>query len=200
MALPLGLLRFVPLRLAVALILLLATLPAVTQAGFPLGSFVNFARVEVKQALPSDEHHPIKHVAPSDADASPPSFDVVAPAELPLGLMRVEQSTPGTADHVELLYRNQADTALLITQLPAEIGMVTLDQEGTRVETVRGDPVLITLDPRPDAVSSITWERDGVFFQVLVTEAPMGEYGGFKRTNALTVVEAMMDAQDDASD
>lgn len=196
---PLRLPGFIPVKLLVVVLLVLATLPTMTEAGFPLGDFVHFGKIEVTATLPPDQVHAIHHVRPSDPDASPPSFDVVAPAKLPLGLVRVEQSTP-KLDHVELLYRDQFDTALLITQLPAESGKVTLEHADTRVETVHGTPVVINLSIRPDAVSALTWERDGVFFNVLVIEAPMGEYGGFKRAGALIVVEAMMDAQDAPAD
>lgn len=182
-------------RFLVVLLVLLAVLPPATQAGFPLGHFVRFAEVEIKQRLPLDEQRPVRHVAPSDPSGVQPSFGFVAPAELPLGLVRVEQSTP-SADRVEALYRNEAGVAILLTELPAATGMVTLEAIGTDLATVRGVDVLIVRDPRPDAVAALTWERDGVFFDVMVIEAPSGAHGGFKQTEALQVVEALMVVQD----
>lgn len=179
----------------VALLLLLTVVPTVTEAGFPLGRFVRFAKVELEQALPRDAQDPIRHVASSVPDSLEPSFQAVAPAELPLGLVRVEQSTPNP-DRVELLYRNQAGVAILVTEIPAATGMVTLESTGTDLSTVRDTDVLIVDDPRPEAVAALFWERDGVFFGVLVIEAPPGAHGGLKRADALLVVEAMMEAQD----
>lgn len=193
--------RVVPLRrsavvrLLVATLVVLAVLPPATQADFPLGHFVRFAEVEIKQRLPLDEQRPVRHVAPSDPSGVQPSFGFVAPAELPLGLVRVEQSTPD-ADHVEVLYRNEAGVAILLTELPAATGMVTLEPTGTDLVTVRGTTVLVVRDTRPDAVAALTWERDGVFFDVMVIEAPTGGNGGFKQADALQVVEALIEAQD----
>lgn len=181
-------------KFLVALLVLLAALPPATQAGFPLGRFVHFAEVEIREALPLDAQKPIRHVAPTDPSITEPSFDAIAPAELPLGLARVEQSAPNP-DRVELLFRNQAGVALLVTQLPADQGMVTLEPTGTEVTQVQGTDVLIVRDPRPDAVAALTWEHDGVFFDVMVIEAPPGAHGGFKQTEALQVVGALMDGQ-----
>lgn len=183
--------------LLVPLLLLLVLLPAVGRAGFPLSHFVRFAEVEITEKLSPDEQEAIRHVAPSGSDVSGPSFPVVAPPELPFGLALVEQSTPDD-ERVELLYRNDSGVALLVTQLPAKDGLVTLERDGTEVATVRDTDVLIVRDPRPGAVAAFTWERDGVFFDVLVIEAPTGGYGGFKRADALQVVEALMEAQDGA--
>lgn len=178
-----------------ALLLVFLLLPAVGQADFPLSHFVRFGEIETTRELPADQQVAIRHVTPSDPDVPPPSFSVVAPLELPLGLVRVQQSTPGP-EQVELLYRNGDDVALLFFQAPADIGMVKLERAGTEIVTIRGTPVLLLDDPRPDAVSALTWERDGVFFNVLVLEAPTGKYGGWKHADALQVVEAMMTAQD----
>lgn len=182
-------------RLLVALLVLLVTLPPAAQAGFPLGHFVHFAEVEIKELLPLDAQEPIRHVAPSDSSISAPSFDTVAPAALPLGLVRVEQSVPDP-ERLELLYRNQTGVVILVTQLPAADGMVTLEEAGTERAFVGGTDVLIVTDPRPGTVAALFWERDGVFFDVLVTEAPPGAYGGLKRADALTIIEGLMDAQD----
>lgn len=196
-------LRFISLpqslvaRLLVALLVLLLALPPATQAGFPLGRFVHFAEVEVKERLPFEEQEVIRHVAPSDSNISAPSFDTVAPAELPFGLVRVEQSVPDPK-RLELLYRNDADVALLVTQLPAEEGFLTLEREGTEITVIDGTDVLILKDPRPDTVAALFWERDGVVFNVMVIEAPTGKYGGWKREDALRVVEALIEAQDAA--
>lgn len=182
-------------RLLAPVLLLLLLLPSVSQADFPLSHFVRFGEIETTRELPPDQQVAIRHVAPADPDIPPPSFPVVAPLELPLGLVRVQQSTPGP-EQVELLYRNGDDVALLFFQAPADIGMVRLEREGTEIVTIRGTLVLLLDDPRPDAVSALTWERDGVFFNVLVTEAPTGPYGGLKRADAISVVEAMMAAQE----
>lgn len=182
-------------RLLAPVLLLLLLLPVVSQADFPLSHFVRFGEVETTRELPPDQQVAIRHVAPSDPHVPPPSFPVVAPLELPLGLVRVEQSVPAP-EQVELLYRNGDDVALLFFQAPADIGMVKLERAGTEIVTIRGTPVLLLNDPRPDAVSALTWERDGVFFNVLVLEAPTGKYGGWKHADALQVVEAMMMAQD----
>lgn len=182
-------------RLLVVLLVVLAVLPAATQAEFPLGHFVRFAEVEIKQRLPLDEQRPVRHVAPSDPSAVQPSFQPVAPAELPLGLVRVEQSTP-SADRVEALYRNEAGVAILLTEQPAEAGMVTLDAIGTDLVTVRGTAVLVVRDTRPDAVAALVWERGETFFDLKVLEAPTGGNGGFKQADALQVVEALIEAHD----
>lgn len=182
-------------RVLVPVMLLLLLLPAVSQAEFPLSHFVRFGEIETTGELPPDEQEAIRHVVPSDPDIAGPSFPAVTPAELPFGLVRVEQSTPD-ADRVELLYRNESDVALLVSQLPAEHGKVTLEREGTNIVMVNGTPVLLIEDFRPDTVAALTWERDGMFFDVLVIEVPVGPYGGLKEADALTVVEAMMAAQD----
>lgn len=182
-------------RLLVALLVLLTALPVATQADFPLSHFVRFGEVETTQPLPPEQQGPLRGVAPSDPAVTQLSFKAAAPVELPLGLLRVEQSTPDR-DRLELLYRNQADLALLVIQLPADRGMVELEANGTEVTMVQGTHLLITRDSRPGAVSSLAWERNGVFFGVMVIEAPTGEYGGFQREDALQVVMAMMAAQD----
>lgn len=182
-------------RLLAPVLLLLLLLPSVSQADFPLSHFVRFGEVETRRELSPDQQVAIRHVAPSDPDVPPPSFPVVAPLELPLGLVRVEQSVPAR-EQVELLYRNQNDVALLMSQLPAETGLVTLEPHGTEVVMIQDTHVLLLDDSRPDAVSAMHWEQEGVAFNVLVTEAPTGPYGGFPRGDALTVVEAIMAAQD----
>jgi anti-sigma factor RsiW len=187
--------RPVVVRLLVGLFVVLAVVPVATQAGFPLGSFVRFAEVEIKEWLPLDEQRPIRHVAPTDPTVSRTSFSPVAPAQLPLGLMRVEQSTPN-ADQVELLYRNDAGVAILVTELPAETGMVTLEETGTDLASVRGIDVLIVRDPRPDAVAALIWERGDVYFDVRVIEAPTGGNGGLKQADAFVIVEGLIEAQD----
>lgn len=182
-------------KFLVPILLLLFLLPAVTQAEFPLSHFVRFAEIEITERLPPEEQMVIEHVAPTDPEVPPPSFPVVAPLELPLGLVRVEQSTPGP-EQAEFLYRNHDDVTLLFSQVPVGKGFVTLEREGTDLATVQGTDVLIVPDPQPDAVAELFWERDGVVFNIMVIEAPTGPYGGLKREDALMVVEAVMAAQD----
>ena len=177
------------------LLMLLAAVPAATEAGFPLGRFVHFGKVEVTQRLPLEEQTPIHHVDPSDPNIPETSLQAVAPAVLPTGLSRVERSVPAS-DRVELLYRNASGTAILITETPAKTGMVTLEATGTERAFVGGTEIVMVMDPRPEAVAALFWERDGIFFEVLVTEAPPGAYGGLRRADAFTIVEGLMDAQD----
>ena len=181
--------------LVVALLVALVAVPAVTRADFPLDRFVRFGKVDVTERLPPEDQVPIRHVAPSDPDVRRPSFQPVAPAELPLGLVRVEQSTPD-ADRVEVLYRNDAGVAIMVVQIPITAGAVTLDSPGVDRAVVRDTEVVITRDTRPDAVAALIWERGDVIFDVMVIEAPIGPYGGFRKTDALQVVEALMEAQD----
>lgn len=195
--------RVAPRLLAVPVLLLLLALALVvgpvpgTEAGFPLGRFIRFAEVEIKQLLPKENQRPVKHVAPSVPDVPEPTFPTVAPTELPLGLVRVERSAP-SSERLELLYRNHAGITILVTEAPARPGMITLDASGKEVLVVRGTEILWLKDPRPDAVAALFWERDGVFFDVMVVEAPPGAYGGLKRLDGLQIVEALMAAQDAA--
>lgn len=182
-------------RLIVALLVLLAILPAATQAGFPLGRFVHFAEVEITQVLPLEAQNPVRHVAPAAPSTTSPLFRTVVPADLPLGLMQVEQSRPNS-ERVETLYHSHDGVAILVAETPAETGQVTLDAITADLSIVRGTQVVYLRDPRPDAVSALFWERDGVFFDVMVIEAPSGTRGGLKQTDALLVVEALMEAQD----
>ncbi len=195
------LMRAVPLRRPVfvrplvALLVALAPVPVTTRADFPLDTFVRSAEVEIKERLSPDEQRPVQHVAPSDPAVSRASFQPVAPAALPLGLVRVEQSTP-SADRVEVLYRSEAGIAILVSESPVGTGAVTLDSLGIDLASVRDTDVVITRDTRPDAVAALVWERGDVIFNVLVIEAPTGGTGGFKQADALQVVEALIEAQD----
>lgn len=178
------------------LLLLLVVSAPVTEAGFPLGRFVTFGEITVTQWLPEEERRPVEHVASSDPDVQTLPFRSVEPAALPLGLVRVERSTP-KPERLELLYRDGDDLAILIFQSPARPGMVTInDASGTETTRIGDTPVLIGQGPRPDTVSDLDWERDGVFFSVLIIEAPTGAYGGLRTEDALRIVEAVIAAQD----
>jgi hypothetical protein len=178
-----------------ALLMLFAVVPAATQAGFPLDRVVHFAEIKIKQALPLDAQDPIQHVDPAAPNLSSTAFHTVAPRELPLGLLRVEQSRPDP-DRVETLYRGHDSVAILIAEVPAEVGQVTLNPTEADLMTVRGTQVVYLRDPRPEAVSALFWERDGVFFEVLVIEAPRGAAGGLEHTEAVLIVEALIREQD----
>jgi len=187
----------VPLLALVSLLVLAFVIQPVTEAGFPLGRFVTFGEFEVKQWLPEEERGPVEHVAPSDPSVSELPFRTVEPAVLPLGLMRVERSIPGP-ERLELLYRDGGDLAILVTQTPAEPDMVTID--GPRMETtfVADTPVLMGTGIRPDTVADLLWERNGVFFALIVIESPTGVQDGLKTSDVLEIVEALMAAQDAA--
>lgn len=182
-------------KVVVVLCALLAVVPAVTQANFPLSGFVHFADIKIKQVLPLDAQNSVQHVTTDSSDTAFVSSHAVAPAELPLGLVQVERSHPHH-ERMETLYRNGDDVAILIIEVPAETGRVTLDAKEADLEIVRGTQVVCLWDPRPSAVSALFWERNGVFFEVIVTEAPLGVRGGLKQSDALLIVEAVMEAQD----
>lgn len=184
--------------LACLLALVLIAGPVATEAGWPLGRYITFGEIEVKEWLPEEERRPVEHVAPSDPSVLALPFETVEPTTLPFDLALAERSTPDP-DRLELLYRNGDDLTILIFQAPARPGMVTIDDAGAgmRETTQVGDtPVMIGLGARPDQVTDLMWERDGVFFTARVLEAPTGAYGGLRTAYGLEVVEAMIAAQD----
>lgn len=188
------------LRVAPVLVMLLAlaltvgSIPAI-EASFPLGQFVTFG--EIERSKSREESTLVEHVAPSDPGVEALPFRTVEPATLPLGLVRVERSTPNP-ERLEMLYRNEDDLALLILQSPARPGMVTIDGPAMEAFRVADSTVLMGVQSDVGDVSDILWERDGVFFSVLVIEAPLRAYGGFRTPDALEVVEALIAAQDAA--
>lgn len=185
------------LALVCLLALVLVAGPVPTEAGFPLGRYVSFGEIDATGWLPEAERRPVEHVAPSDPSVLALPFQSVEPAALPFDLTLAERSTP-EPERLELLFSNGDDLTILITQAPAKPGMVTIDAPAAMTETTRvGDtPVLIGRGMRFDSVASLDWERDGVFFSVLVLEAPTGANGGLRTDYALRIVEAVISAQD----
>lgn len=167
----------------------------VTEAGFPLGRFITFDHIEPSRSR--EETTLVEHVAPSAPDVSPLPFRSVEPATLPFDLVLAERSTPAE-DRLQVLYRNGDDLAILVLQAPARPGMVTIDAPSTETLLVQDTTVLFVMDPRPDAVADLHWERNGVFFDVMVIVAPTGAYGGLRMEDALGIVEALIAAQDAA--
>lgn len=178
------------------LLVLVVVLPgAVTEASFPLGRFVTFGEIEVGEWLPEQERRPVEHVAPSDPNVSELTFRPVEPAALPHNFHLAERSTPGPG-RLELLYRDGDETAILVTQMPAQPNMVTIDGPGMETTLVGDTPVLMGAGIRPGTVSDLFWERNGVFFIVIVIESPIGRQDGLETTDALGIVEALIVAQD----
>lgn len=183
-------------RLLVVLALALLAWPWASEADELFGRFVRFG--EVRLLGPREEGTPIRGVASPLPGVATVSFATVEPARLPLGLARTGRSIPAP-DRLELSYGNGADLTILVTELPAREGVLKLEP-GTpaNAATVRDTQVLWLPDPQPEAVAALYWERWGVVFEVLVLEAPLGNNGGLKLGDAITVVEAIMAAQDAA--
>lgn len=190
-----------PLRRSIitaSLLLLLAgllTWPISSRAGVPLGRFIDFGPVRVERSVSSGRDAPaLLHVATAGPSPAALIFSAVEPPVLPLGLKRVERSTP-TQDRLELLYRNGLGMAVLVQQTPARANVVSLDTSSGEhgVTLVAGIEVLWLADPQPGAVSWLFWEREGVFFELMMTESPPD---GLLLTDAERIVESLATAQD----
>jgi hypothetical protein len=192
---PVSRLLAAPVLVALLALVLFAGPGAVTEAAFPLGRFITFGNLGFSSS--DEESTAVAHVAPSDPSVLTLPFRTVEPAALPFDLVLAERSTPDP-DRLELLYRNGDDLALLVIQSPAEPGMITIDAPSTETHLVQGSTVLMVMDPRPDAVALFVWERQNVFFEVAVLEAPTGAYGGLEKSDALEIVAALIVAQDAA--
>lgn len=95
---------------------------------------------------------------------------------------------------LEVLYRDGDDLALLVTRASAEPDMVTIDGPGMETTFVADTPVLMGTGIRPDTVAELLWERDGVFFALIVIESPVGVQDGLETSDALEIVEASIAA------
>lgn len=155
------------------------------------------AGVQVWRAsLGAGEPTPLRHVAESRPGVGALPFAAVEPGRLPLGLARAERSTPA-ADRLELLYRNGDGLAVLLAESPATgpPPAVPPSEAGQTRRTIGGAEVLVLNDPRPRAAVGALWDRRGVRFELLVTEAPPG---GLAVEDIERVVAALADAQDAA--
>lgn len=182
---------------SVVLLLVLLAWPLASAAGFPLSGFLRFGGVAVRYFQPGGDGVTVMRGVATPRAASPdPAIGFVAPDRMPLGLELAERSAPG-ADQLELLYRNRAGLAVLLSQVPTAAGAVRLaPSPGQEVVRVRGVAVLRLADPRPDAVAGMLWEREGVTFELLAIEPPPD---GLGEADAGRIVEALMAAQDAAT-
>lgn len=149
----------------------------------------------VRRVVPGkDEPVPVRRIAASVPGVGAPPFRAVVPSRLPLGLVQVERSTPAV-DRLELLYRNDAGLAVLLAESPADGAppAVPSGLAGFVTVSVGGTDVLVISDPRPQAVAGMLWNRRGVRFELLVTEAPGG---GLLMADAERLVEVLTAAQD----
>lgn len=179
------------------LVLALLAWPLASEAGFPLSGFLRFGEVAVRHFQPGEDGATVlRGVATDRATSSDPTIGFVAPDRLPLGLELAERSAPGV-HQLELLYRNRAGLAVLLSQVPTGAGAVRLaPSPGQEVVRVRGVAVLRLADPRPGAVAGLLWEREGVTLELLAIEPPPDGLGA---ADARRIAEALMAAQDAAT-
>lgn len=181
--------------LVVAILLALIVYPQTTLADFPWAHLVRFAEVNVTGSLPQDLRGPITGLIGSSNEKTSLEFTPIAPTELPFGFLQTEQSIVDP-EHLELFYRSEIGLSMLVSESGSGATSVTLDVTGPEWTSVQGTEVLIISDPRPGAVAAFYWERNDVFFQVMVVESLGGVNGGLSQTHALTIVEAFIAAQD----
>lgn len=176
---------------SLALLLALLSWPLASEAGFPMGRFVRFGPVLGERNQKGEQK--LRDVGSASVEDFDASFSAVEPSVLPLELGRVSRSVPKSG-RIEVLYRSPAGLALLLAQTPADGQVVEMDSFGTQEVVLVGDtPVLRLTGARPDVVAGLLWEREGVTFELLVTEAPPE---GLAASQAAAIVEAIIAAQD----
>lgn len=145
-----------------------------------------------------NEPTPLHHVATTQPGVDLLPFAATEPLRLPLGLTQVERSIP-SSDRLELLYRNEAGLAILLAESPTDAVGPPVVPEGVAGQVtvvIRDTTVLVLNDPRPPAVAGLLWNRRGLRFELLVTEAPPA---GLARLDAVRIVETLVAAQDAAA-
>ena len=181
---------------ALALLLGLLAWPLASLADFPLGKFIHFGLVQGdRRTSNGDKLARVDSVSNLQTRDNRSTSWLVAPPSLPPDLALVEQSSLG-ASRLELFYRGPDGVAVLVAETPAhEAGVSYQPAGGEGILNVRDTEVYLLPDPRPEMVAGLLWEREGIFFELLVTE-PVG----LNQTDAVQIVEALMLAQDAGAD
>jgi anti-sigma factor RsiW len=187
-----------PLVAGVGLIALLVVgiaLQSATEAGSPLGTFVDL--------LARDEHAASEHGGPpgqplgglqaSTTDAGDLAFVPVQPSELPLDLRLIESSYPG-ADRAELLYQAEHGLTLLVFEQVARPSVTELRLNQAERHVVHRTEVVIERSLEGN-ITRLVWERERVVFAILILDT-----AGRRVTadDATAIAAAIISAQDDA--
>ncbi len=190
---------WLPPRLAVVglvtALLLAIAFPLASDADTLLGDFVRFGEIKIKERF--EDPQPLAVPAnPADGRADAPViFNAVELASLPLGYALASSEAP-RPDRLILYFENGDGASFLLRQGPTKPDTVVVPPGGGDWATsVEGTSVLITADPRPGVTGAVAWERHGVVFILMTIDEPSG---GLPVSHALTIVEAVIAAQNQA--